>query len=344
MVKGWSDTKPVTSTKWQDLLDWYKFKEPKSGEDGFNHLRLIGPIMSACYHWVDIKKPDGSKTAFPMTCAGYNPETETTDPSKCPACQAEISQQKFYFQNAIIRTEQENKPAKVIELADCPEEAAKEYRSVSDKHWSPVKVVKIPISCASQLRDIVNLNKHNVNGRIKSMDISDPKYGCDIFIKYDSKEAPANKYNVQKGDASPLTEEERQYKLYNLNIVSTDAEKMKNDLIRLGRLKGTDVKNNSKLDLSIDDDDELPAPPSAEYEGEETLPKSKDKLSSLNRAQLELLNKKKKWGIDTSGLNDDELRATIRCIIKNAACFGKYLAEDKCFRCKVRGSCIVKSE
>lgn len=352
MAKGWGDIKPITSTKWQDLLDWYKWRESRSGEDEFNHIRLIGPIKSACYHWIEVRKNDGTKTSFPMTCAGfpmtcvgYNPETETTDIEKCPACQIKISQQKFYFQNAIIRREQEIKPARAIELEDCPEEMAKEYRAIGDKHWSPVKVVKIPVTCAAQLRDIVGLNKHRVEDKVRSMDISDIQYGCDIFVKYDSKESPSSMYNVQKGDAAPLTEEEKKYKLFNLNVVKTDVEKMRNDLIRFGRLKAKST-TPGKSDLHIEEDDELPPPPTSEYVGEEEekeKARPKDKLDSLNRAQLEHLNTKRDWCIDTEELDDDELRNIIRSILKNK-CFGDYLAEDKCFKCKARSSCVEKSE
>ena len=359
MPKGWGDTKPNNNlAKWEDSVEWYRFKGPKDNVE-FNHIRLIGPIMSAAQHWVEVTKQDGKKTKFPMTCSGYDTNTEATAVQKCPACRAAINQTKFYFQNAIMRNLQEDKPARAKGLEDFPGEAEKKFREVGDKHWTPVKVVRIPSSCAVQLRDIVKLNKHKVAGRIESMDISDSEYGCDLFIKYDKDESPSSMYNVQKGDVTPLSEEEMAYKIFNLEVVVADAEKNEKDLIRLGYLAGSArsaIKDSTEDELSIDGDDTLPpAIPNEEdlideEEMEPAAPKEEtgDQFEGMDRAALKAFNVKEKLGIKVykpPTTTDEILRESVRkaWTQKNASkqptCYGNYQATAKCFECDHRTTC-----
>lgn len=364
MAKGWGDTKPNNNqVRWIDLVEWYKFKGPKDNVE-FNHVRLVGPINSAAQHWVKVIKQDGKETKFPMDCAGYNPDTELTNIEKCPACRANISQNKFYFQNAIIRTLQEDKPARAKGIEDYPNEATKEYREIGDKHWSPVRVVRIPSSCAVQLRDIVKLNKHKIDGKIENMDISNVEYGCDLFIKYDKDESPSSMYNVQKGDTTPLTEEEKEYKLFNItDIVKFDIKKSEKDLIRLGYLKGnaqgSSARNSSEDELSIDDDDTLPAAMTDEDELEleeemELAPEEEskqDKFDKMDRLTLRRFNKKENLGLKIyNTTTDDEIRKAIRKALSlkkgddKPSCYGNYEATAKCFECSSRSSCPDDSE
>jgi len=316
MPKSWGDTKPNSGQiKWQELLDWYKFQPVKKME--FNLIRLLGPIMSACYHWVEVQKKDGNKVNFPMTCSGYNPDTEETDESKCPGCRAKIDQQKFYFQNCIIRQLQEDKPAKAKDITDFPTEMKKKYREVGDESWTPIKVVRITTTCATQLRDIFKLNRHKIGGVITPKDVSDPKYGLDVFVKYDPDQPPISMYNIQKGDPTPLNEEELGYKLFNLEVVKTDAIKAEKDLIRLGHLKRSQavfskIEEENEDDIPDDDDDMDNVPDDSEFEEEEALEEG-DIFDKMDRTELKRYNFKNKLGVKvTTKMTDDNIRVAIR--------------------------------
>jgi hypothetical protein len=348
--KGWSDTKPGTDqAKWQDNLEWYKLKTPKDNVD-FNQIRLIGPIMSAVYHWVEITKQDGNKATFPATCCGYDSETETINEDKCPGCLCHITQQKFYFQNAIIRDLQEVKPVNAKSISDFPEELNKPYREVGNKSWSPIRVLKIPVSCAAQLRNIVKLNRHKIAGSITTKDVSDDEYGIDLFIKYDSTETPMNMYDIQKGDCTPLTVEEKQYKLFNLNVVKSDPIRFEKDLIRTGHMD-KDSAHFSKLEgdnkgkgSSSKDDESL----QVEEDEEASTGEVEDHLTSLDRDGLKkyIVRNNLKDSVKVLRLmSDEDIRQTIRKVevpkdqVK-PTCFGEYKAEASCFTCGSRNGCI----
>jgi len=364
MPKSWKDTKPNTKNDWRDAVDLYKFKNCTDLE--FNHIRLLGPITSATIHWIEIITKDQKKTSFPIICCGYDPETEFTNESICPACIAKTKTQKFYLQNAIIRHFQEDKPANAQSINDYPEELAVQFRKKGDKSWSPVRVVKITSTTGSKLKDIVSLNKHNIQGKNVSMDISDPKYGMDVFIKFNKDETAANMYNAQRGNPTPLTDEEKLYKLFNLDVVKPDPEKAEKDLLRLGLLKPSraqytkpeDVKDPNDV-LSLDDREELP--PTLE---DETFENSTPSFVDMDRKELITYVKENglaKFYKFTNKLTDEQIREGIKIAEKkknpNAeassdstkaeeelSCFGEYDGKAKCLSCKLRTKCLEKLE
>lgn len=346
MPKSWKDTKPNTRVDWRELVELYQYK--KCTEQEFNHVRCVGEITSAVIHWIKITNKEGKQSKFPIVCCGYDPETELINEGNCPACLSRSKGQKFYLQNAIIRQLQEDKPARAKSIEEFPEEMKRKFRQKDDKSWSPIRVLKIPSSAAGQLRDIVKLNKHKIEGSIECMDVSDPKYGCDVFIKYDSNEAPASMYNVQRGEASPLTAEEKTYKLFDLNIVKPEPEKAEKDLLNLGHLKPSQAqytKADETPDLAIDESDELP--PAIEEEFEEK-PRYDEKILKMSRK--ELIAYVKANGLQThysfkSSMSDDEIRAGIVKAEEKkkgdgSTCFGSYEGTEKCFECKKRAECV----
>lgn len=356
MGKGWSDTKPGTEqAKWQDSLEWYKLKTPKEAD--FNQVRLVGSLMSAQYHWVEIIKKDGTKASFPATCCGYDPDTEITNEDKCPGCICRIKQQKIYFQNAIIRDLQENKPANAKSVADFPEEQKKQYREVGDKSWSPIRVLKIPSSCGQQIRNIVKLNRHKIGGSQVTKDVADVEYGTDLFIKYDPDETPMNMYDIQKGDCTPLTEEEKSYKLYNLQVVKCDPARFEKDLIRIGKMDQSaarfskpDKDNKGGAGRSSTDDESGSESLDIEEDAsEEAGGVAQDHLTALDRDALKkyiVKNGLKDKVKLLKSMSDEEVRMQIRQAESSGErkCFGAYKAEAECFTCNQRNSCIDKQE
>jgi len=337
----WGDIKPSAAQdkKWEENLDWGELKDGK-----YKQLRPVGPVSSAVRHWVTVIKSDGSKTKFPMTCGSYDPKTEQFIDNKCPACRAGIETNKFYFANFIDRELQENKPLK----AKIKKAKKGKFRKVGDESWSPIKVFKIPVSCASQLKNIVALNKHKIRGKTVTCELSDPDYGCDVFIKYDSNESPSTAYDVQKGDHTPLTKEERNYQLFDVeNAVSVDMAKQEADLIRLGylrpseallldeeqakaaRKKGKEKRKKSSETrsgrvINIEEDEEI-----EEEEEERTSKKRKKKAKKMKSKKDKKKNKKKKKAKAKKS--------------KKPKCFGDYKGKIKCFDCKYRTECIKET-
>lgn len=213
-----------------DLLDLSK-------HDGkFVPIRFIGGLVAYTMHWVSIQKRDGEWTNIPKICLSYDPDTMDYDPQRrCPYCEAAakfrsmevtvkvkgrknnpVSTNTDYLYNAINRELQEEITPKIA----TQEEADSGFKVKDSKSRTPVQVVRLTKSLANKLKDLKNLNVHLVpvkgkGGETKksrvAQDLSHPKYGIDVFLKYDSKADAANAYSVQKDAVTPLTDEEVEF-------------------------------------------------------------------------------------------------------------------------------------
>jgi hypothetical protein len=240
--------------------DWRDNVEMGAVTDGeFMELRPVGDIYKYAQHWVEFKKRDGTKGRFPVTCRNYNSETESFDSSQgCPCCKRQVKTRIMTNCNYIVRSLQEDRPAKAkIEVAS----KGKKFRVVGDKSWSPVRVFSFPGSVAEQLKDVYALNKHKIKDpetgekTMVACEPADPKYGCDVRVKFDSTKDAASMYNVQKADHTPLTEEEESYLLFDLDCMFyPDKDEMEKKLAEL--LDGAKDKDED----DDDDNDEVPPP------------------------------------------------------------------------------------
>lgn len=366
-MKTWSNTKPSTAQqRWEERYDWGALKKKK-----YKQLRPVGPVSSVVKHWVPVIKKDGSKTKFPVVCGSYDPETEQFINDDCPQCRAEIEYSKHYFSNFIDRELQENMPIKgKRDVIRVWKKKKKKFREPGDESWSPVRVFKIPISCAGQLKGIVGLNKHRINGKFIPCELSDPEYGCDVFIKVDPDEPAPTMYDVQKADHSPLTKIEKMYKLYDiLKPTKTDFAKQEAELIAMDLLPMKKAKFATEKDVKkirdrrqkarkggkksygegkttvIEEDAE-------EEEGEayerdldrkhkSSKKKKKTKFRDRYRDKEEDRGKKKKKKHKI--LQEGKRRKKEGKKGKHPPCFGDYKGKFKCFRCKERTECIKQT-
>jgi hypothetical protein len=371
-MKTWSNTKPSTSQqRWEERYDWGQLKKKK-----YKQLRPVGPVSSVVKHWVPVIKKDGSKTKFPVVCGSYNPETEQFENDNCPQCRAEIEYSKHYFSNFIDRELQENMPLRgkkdVIRAAN---NKKKKFREPGDESWSPVRVFKIPTSCAGQLKGIVGLNKHKINGKFTPCELSDTEYGCDVFIKVDPDEPAPTMYDVQKADHSPLTKIERMYKLYNiLKETKTDFAKQEAELIAMGLLSMKDARFAKEKDVKkirdrrqkagkrggggnsdkgfkgkttvIEEDSEEEEGEAYERDFDKKHKSSKKKTKFKDRDREEYHEKKHGKKKKKSKFHDEE--KSIKSKVKSgkgkkSPCFGDYKGKFKCFKCKDRTDCIKET-
>ena len=254
--KSWAEVKPSNMrAKYSDLYERFKIPNPPE----FARVRLLGDVYELIIHWVPTKTKQGADSAYPVLCRKNNGDAE-----KCACCAAGIKEQRVYLVHAIIRDEQEDRPAK---SAPIPE--GTEFRKPGDKWWSPVRVLQLPGGAIARIQRLGERNTVADEGG-KAFDISHPKYGRDLTIALDPNQTGSGMYEIQKEDRSPLTKEERKYLLYDLDsvydYVEDNAEIMRN--LASSYERGTLTEDNCDLealhkllvkfglDSDVDDDDD----------------------------------------------------------------------------------------
>lgn len=231
-----------------DLVDILKL------EDEFISIRLIGGVMPYAQHWIPIQTSKG-EIKVPKVVPNFDPFTDSYDdtiknPYKdIPGCQT----QKHYYVNCIVRDLQEQEPRK-------KEKPSKEERksgiiAKGSKTWNPVRVLRIPSGVAKQFQQLISMNKHKIKGKTMQCELSDPKYGCDIHILFNPEAAGAQKYMVQKGEHSPLTEKEQAYLMYDLDFTKSAMKPETEEKIKQ-EAKSLLSKIPEAEDFDDDDDDD----------------------------------------------------------------------------------------
>ena len=263
---SWGDVNPSSGNdnkSYMDVIDLHKF-DPE-----WSAIRLVGSVFPIRQHWIPVQTKGGKKN-FSRVCL------KTLDPSAhCPYCEAGFKTSSIFLHNAIIRSIQEDKPENKKKLR-IPE--GQEFRKKGDTFWSPVRVVQLPSTIASKIKSFTKINKVKAkSGAIKCFDVNHPKYGTDLLISFDGDKAGTAKWDVQKDVRSPLTQEEMDYLLYDLDLVydciededeslrtlidiwNKSSEVITNDdcnISSLRKLVGSSSKSSSYDDDEDDEDEE----------------------------------------------------------------------------------------
>lgn len=180
-------------------------------------VRFVGPISGYGVHWIEILTKRGKTTRIPKYCLAYDPDSNTRDSTKdCPYCELESADySREFYVNAIIRDLQEDEPSRKAKHTE--DEAQSGFKDKNSKSWTPVRVVRLPVSLITKLNRLSDLNRvKSKDGNSKSYDLSHEKYGCDVFIQYNPEASGTDKYNANLGQRSPLTEEEMNYLLWDI--------------------------------------------------------------------------------------------------------------------------------
>jgi len=226
---------PMQSKSWDETIERFDFPQ---GE--WTSLRLVGDVYSLRIHWIPtLKKAGGAETAFPLLC-----RRNEDDNADCPCCRAGISAQTVYLSNAIIRDLQEDKPKKI----KSPEKG-KKFRVKGDKFWSPIRVIKFPAGIAQKIKNLSKLNKVSKGGKITAYQVNDVKYGRDINVLFDPSQSGSGMYDVQKDDRSPLTDEEKSYLLFDLDVVYETIQDIKDIISSLRRSYDKELFTSDNSDL-----------------------------------------------------------------------------------------------
>lgn len=183
----------------------------------FLQIRLIGDVEPYAQRWIDIETAKGV-ISIPKVALNFNRDTDSfddtiEDPYKDIPNPQRVS--RSYYFTAIVRDLQDDEPRRAPEPSR--EERKSGFKQMGSKAWTPVKAFRVPAGCGKLFQKLQTMNKHKVKGKVTACQVSDPEYGCDVFISYDADAPGAAKYNIQKGDHSPLTDDELKYLSWDLS-------------------------------------------------------------------------------------------------------------------------------
>ena len=260
-----------------DLVDIYKVPEK------WTRLRLFGPVFAYGGHWVTFKNKEGKKSMFYTPCSAFDQSTGRLDATlSCAWCQhkgAEEGAVRFsvdYYTNCIVRSLQKQKPSEAVEPTE--EEAQSGFKDKDSETWTPVRALRLSTGPLRLLKDLKSLNVHeNKDGDSEGYPVSHLRYGCDVNIKQNESAAPAQRYQVQKGEHTPLTKLERQYLTYDLSELQQQPSPEETELEYEKWFE-----RNHKKKVEDEDEDDLPPkkrkkPVVEDDEDEDDLPPKKRK-------------------------------------------------------------------
>ena len=213
-------------------------------------LRILPiDVLPVRRHWVNIiAGKDKREVKIPKICVAFDPATEANKKGvECPYCELADGPEQFYLANVIVRSEQEDAPARIKMSAD---EKASGFKNVDGESWTPVRVLRITSSLAKKIQGLKDLNKvkSKKTGKTLGYDVSHERFGKDVNVKYDGDAKGADKYQIQLGERTPLTEEEQGYLVWELHEGLLD---------QIGRESEQEAKTEIKR-MQIVGDSDLP--------------------------------------------------------------------------------------
>lgn len=248
--------------KLEDMVDLLR------ADKNFKRLRPIGPYQRVAEHWIPMRSKEGKVYTRFKQCLAYDPISGKFS-GKCPYCEAfGDTPRVVVLLNVINRNEQKREPRKKpkplsserkeVTLWDGKSKAKlKEHGSDT---WTPVQVIRLPGSAASSVADMASINTvSKKNGEVKAHGPEHNKYGFDLVIKRDEDApSPAQQYSIQKGERTPLTEDELNYHVWNLGCMKPEKyDEALNDARFIGKYFVTRGKDGSNTDNPIDVDEVL---------------------------------------------------------------------------------------
>ena len=294
-----ADAKPKVgrdSVKMEELFEMVRLPKNK-----WVQLRLLAlDLLPVKRHWVNIiAGKDKREVKIPKICVSFDPATEGTKKGvKC--CYDDLADggkgELFYLGNVISRAEQEDAPAKPRRPGS--EERESGFKDMTTESWTPVRVLRITSSLAKKIQGLKELNKHKLKAGVKTFDVSDERYGVDINVKHDPDAKGAEQYQVNLGDKSALTEDEKGYLVWELSEDILDKLGRETPEEAKKELKGMQIVGDDRLDEDADDEDD------EDDEGIDLGSKSKGKKKAAPAPAAK--GKKKAAPVDDDEDEDDD--------------------------------------
>ena len=200
-------------------------------EGDYDALRMVGPVFSVEQIWFKIPtraKPNGQ--SIPKQCLDHDGETDKHVTDICPYFKSGLGRPgKKYYVNVIVRSLQQDSRGRPLDfpVSRTAIETRLGYKAYwgkkGDERKTPVRVLEVPDGQVEKLKSLRKLNRgKTADGVATVFELSDPKMGCDINIMFDSTKKGAACYDIQKGDRTPLTREERSYIIFPLDLLKPD--------------------------------------------------------------------------------------------------------------------------
>jgi hypothetical protein len=245
------DAKPQTrgdNARLEDLVEVVKMANGK-----WVQLRIIpSDVLSYRQHWINILASKTKREVrIPKLCLAHNPNTEELE-GECPYCGIDSQTSTAYLVNVIVRQLQDDAPAK---NRVTKEERESGFKNMESDSWTPVRVLRLTSGLMKKVQELKGLNKVKGKDGVKTFDVDHPKFGMDINIKYDGNAKGPEKYQINTGERSPLTEEEMQYLKWHLDeelITQMGLESLSEAKKELGRMQ---IVGAEEFDGDDDEDD-----------------------------------------------------------------------------------------
>jgi hypothetical protein len=260
-----------------DLVNLLKLPEKK-----WVTGRLYGGLNSYATGWVNYKKKDGGgKGKFPVNLRSWDPQSGSFDSTiydpwfalwqkeKDEGVAKEkmtIQINKKFYADFLLRSAQRQAPSTLTKPTRAERESG--FKDKDSDTWTPWTVFAMPPSLVEKVKELKGLNVvRSKKSGSKAYSVADEAYGCDVRIYYDGEKSPADQYQIQLGERTPLTEEELallRYDTSNLVTEQTD-EEVKRDFEGFCKRAGIELddepkrkQRSKKRDEDEDDEDEQP--------------------------------------------------------------------------------------
>ena len=230
--------------------------------DDFKELRILpNSAVTAGVHYLPLFNKEGEpvmskfnkkeQATKPVFCLAWDFENACPDPEKsCPYCEARLDLREETYVEVIDRDIQEQEPSKHRPSKEETKTGVK--RKDNSSSWTPIRVWRLNNTLIGRIQKLESLNKHKIDGERQAVGVDDEEYGCDLHVSYtdNSKVPPTDRYQVQKGDHSPIEEDENEYLIW--DVASAIAEKCTNTEDQAQR----DVDRYLKFAKGVEADDE----------------------------------------------------------------------------------------
>jgi len=273
-MSGFGNIQPRTGNKDSVRLEEV-IKMHKWPADEWSQVRFMpGKILPVKRHWISIiAGKDKKEITIPRYCLAFDNNNENEPrkdakgkPIKCPYCDlahgqdASARYEFFYLANAIIREVQEDMPARAKKIERTKEEKKTGFKDIRSKSWTPVEVCRITSTVANRIKELGDGNFVKKGGEKKAFDVTHPKYGIDIRVKYKPKASGTEKYSADKDDRTPLTDDELKYLIWRLDETLIDVTGRMEPAQALEDFKRMEVVGADEVDddsegYSLGDDD-----------------------------------------------------------------------------------------
>ena len=144
------DAKPQTRgehARLEDLLDLVKLPNNK-----WVQIRILpSDIISYRQHWINIiASKTKREVRIPKLCLAHNPMTEEQD-GECPYCEIESQGGVSYLVNVIVRSLQDDAPAKI---RTTKAEQASGFKDPNSESWTPVRVMRLTSGLMKKIQEL----------------------------------------------------------------------------------------------------------------------------------------------------------------------------------------------